>query len=135
MREYEFRGKDLDTGNWVYGDLHTLCDKPHIHTEHTHYPFAGKRVFVDPETVGQYTGWSRRGKYKLYEGDIIGFDDWAFSERQRKKMRHHIGVIEWHNDDGKFVINCGNDGIYEGKDVADPQLLGNIYDNPNLLKV
>jgi len=56
MREIEFRGKDIETGKWVFGDLHTLCDNPHIHTEKSKFPYAGKRSFVIPETIGQFTG-------------------------------------------------------------------------------
>lgn len=71
MREIKFRGRDVKTGEWVYGDLHTLCDKPHIHTEPTAYPFAGRRSFIDPATVGQFTGLHDKNGREIYEGDIV----------------------------------------------------------------
>ena len=49
-------------------------------------------------------------------------------------MKHHVGVIRWSGEYGKYQIEC-NDGYYEGNDIADPQLLGNIHENPELLEL
>ena len=135
-RIIKFRGRDIKTGEFVFGDLETRPKEDFmvIHQYHEDGSYKSQ-VKVDPETVDQFTGWSRKGKFELYGGDVIAFDDWAFSERERKKMRHHVGVIEWSDEYGKWMINCGDDGIYEGNDVADPQLLGNIYENPELLEM
>jgi len=134
-RIIKFRGKDIKTGQFVFGDLETRPREDimviHQYNEDGSYR---SQVKVDPDTVGQFTGWNPLKCGELYDGDIIAFDDWAFNERDRKRMKHHVGVIRWSDEYGKYQIEC-NDGNYEGNDVADPQLLGNIHENPELLEL
>lgn len=62
MQTIKFRGKSLNTGNWVFGDLRQ----------------SGKRKFVEyevnPDTVGQFVGlWDNNGK-EVYEHDYISIN-------------------------------------------------------------
>ena len=126
MRAIKFRGKDLKTGEWVYGDLHTLCDEPHIHTEPTHFPYAGKRSFIDPETVGQFTSLFDKNKKEIYEGDILRIND---DEKGTIEVRFVRGVFAflWNGDlDDELPINAPTHEWAE--------IIGNIHDNPELLK-
>ena len=131
MRQIKFRAQDIASNKWLYGDLRHHKDDVCIFEQGGTKGEQVKRDTIG--TIGQFTGWNPRKCGDLYEGDIIGFDDWAFSERERKKMKHHVGVIEWSDEYGKYLIKC-KDGFYEGNDIADPQLLGNKYDNPELLQ-
>lgn len=126
MRTIKFRGKDLKTGKWVYGDLHTLCDEPHIHTEPTHFPYAGERSFIDPETVGQFTSLFDKNKKEIYEGDILRIND---DEKGTIEVRFVRGVFAflWNGDlDDELPINAPTHEWAE--------IIGNIHDNPELLK-
>ena len=118
MRIIKFRGKDIETGEWVYGDLHVLCDRPHIHTEQTAYPYAGKRSFVDPETIGQFTGLTDKNGKEIYEGDII---------------RHKDMVKPYHviYDEYQFSPNDGFRSLSYPKHW---EVIGNIHDNPELIE-
>ena len=122
MREIKFRAKHGK--EWVYGDLHLLSKMPHIHTD----PFTKKSINI--ETISQYTGLKDKNGKEIYEGDIIrSFDS------NDDAILHYI---VW--EEARFVA------LYKGRyfrskcflkqdwlDEYDKEVIGNIYDNKNLL--
>jgi hypothetical protein len=55
-RTIKFRGKRLDTGEWVYGDLVQTCDTCFVVPDRgTTEIDLSDRTEVDPKTVGQFT--------------------------------------------------------------------------------
>lgn len=146
MREILFRGKDIDNGKWIYGG--------YVHLHKTTYCYAGsddgnndihKIVFermtdwnlpnkymmadVLPETVGQYTGLTDNNGTKIFEGDIlVGFLDEEYPEHET------VAVVEWRKC--MWVThqrNCHPD-LLEESDMDWFEVIGNIHDNPELLK-
>lgn len=127
MCEILFRGKRKDNGEWTYG---YYCPKPYSHfpCEATIFPsetidrdWHGERV--DPSTVGQFTGLEDKLGTKIFEGDIVRYG-------QR-------GAVEYNSGSAQFTLNF-TDSTYEGFDnipFCDCEVLGNIYDNPELLEV
>lgn len=118
MREIKFRGKRLDNGEWVYGGIIFIDGgEPHIFCN-----YGG--VEVDPATVGEYAGLKDKNGKEIYEGDILT-DEFE-----------SIGVVEWR--DGAFVVNFADFDIYQIADCFDDSYqmwsIGNIHDNPELLK-
>lgn len=123
MREILFRGKT--STEWVYGDLRHLNDgRVAIRKDGEIYPYE-----VIPETVGQYTGLNDRNGKKIFEGDIVEGDKKYFT------YTHPYGKVVY--DGGQFVISF--DDVLEdieclGAWANAVEIIGNIHDNPELMK-
>lgn len=126
MRTIKFRGKRIDNGEWIYGDLihhNSIASKTSIVTESVK---DYRDCFVVDYTVGQFTGLHDKYGKEIYEGDIY--------KNVITGMRY---VIEWLNDTSSFISRItGMEYHYwlvRGY-FDDMEYVGNIHDNPELLK-
>ena len=114
------------SGEWVYGDLRLTSREPHIWTD----PYTSH--IINTETIGQYTGLKDKNGKEIYEGDIIGCHNpnikhlIFFNEKQGRFMAALDGDIE--ND---YYGVCGLDN---SRWNATKEVIGNIHDNPDLVK-
>ena len=145
MREILFRGKQIDNGEWVEGYLYKTYDgKYEISNYNADLNIERYTSNVIPETIGQYTGLNDRDGNRIFEGDILQYGDkklvvwwndesfqWQAKEKQEGLCTFdgHRTVGVWNNIDMGWIaaeIPC------VGKMTT--YIIGNIYDNPELLK-
>ncbi len=137
MREILFRGKSVDNDEWLYGHyVHQYGADMIYLPDGVDREYGFDYYHINVETVGQYTSLIDKNGKKIFEGDIILFEDECpanYEYHDCTEMR--CGEIKF--DDGEFyltnriAVNMG-DLIYNGK--LDGVIVGNIHDNPELLE-
>lgn len=145
MREILFRGKTFD-GEWEEGSLHieygeTTADGKR-NLDYRILGMRGECRYVDPETIGQYTGLTANGK-KIFEGDIL----------------HYTGLTTEYDDFCYVVFDCAEfalkfitmdkqtmaknelellplqRGLFDFcRESNSFEVIGNVVDNPELLE-
>lgn len=134
MREILFRGKRLDNGEWIQGDLVQFLPHGVVRIVKQEQPY--KDAEVDLDTVGQYTGLTDRNGKKIFEGDIIKIvPDYDYSDDYSiSKVYSYNGVfcVDYHGDDfDSTALGFLDDYLPDG----DFEVIGNIHDNLELSEV
>jgi uncharacterized phage protein (TIGR01671 family) len=117
-----------------------------------------KLLEVDSETIGQYTGLTDKNGRKIFEGDIVRLFDisvgeivqecGAFGIGCRKQIDYdylasEIAPVTGNNNTPMFCYNDNFVSLWElwwnyneeSDEISVIEVIGNIYDNPELLKV
>ena len=128
MRDIKFRGKQINNGEWVYGDFvhHDGITDIHFQTGDGEAHF----ISVDPETVGQFTGLSDKNGKEIYEGDIC--EAWSQGTKGIGEIKRRIDGLwifypAWQLNEFWGLMPSANGG-------TDVEIIGNVHDNPELME-
>lgn len=145
MRGIRFRGKRVYNGEWTEGYYVCVWGMHLIFTGQIAIDMededAENRIVnheVLPETVGQYTGLTDKNGKKIFEGDIVMFS----RTRNLPNVIPVPEVIRYHKGDCAFQrfpfnisLTVGGGGkLLQPDMMCECEVIGNIYDNPELLK-
>ena len=143
MREILFRAKRADNGEWVEGYYiyhikRTICpigdsvkaeDEQHVIMQDgfSDWNMPRNTVFfnIDPENVCQYTGLKDKNGKRIWENDIVS------GYFNHKKI---TGFIKYGSNAVYYIEREGSYGIHLDNSEDWLEVIGNIFDNPELLK-
>ena len=121
-RKIKFRGRCADT--WRKGDHLTYADGECIKAW---MGSISPEYTVEPDTVGQFTGLYDCSGAEIYEGDICELVDYSYRL-----------LVGWDEYDCRLAFfttngNLSDFGLHSVSHIA-MKVIGNIHDNPELLK-
>ena len=127
MRNIKFRGLRTDGKGWVYGGYfqHTPDEDG---VRYYIFDFNEGAVEVIPESVGQFTGLTDKNGKEIYEGDLIDFGN--------------SNPVEVKFDNGCFnVFNEPLGWDFDSEEIPIKtnlkycEIIGNVFENPDLVKL
>lgn len=154
MREILFRAKRLDNGEWVEGNY--ITDEQGKKKAYIGYIFGVINEMIEdfdiaeviPETICQYTGLKDKNGKRIWENDIVTCEHVKYPEDNLleaypllpdpiKYKRNY--AVEFINTGSNYGYRLRNKSIHfmlTGNVIYNHKIevLGNIFDNPELLK-
>lgn len=144
MREILFRGKWIGNGKWVEGYYCKISETTYAFAEDYernpipvhHYilqeamtdwglPNRFNQYEIDPKTLCQYTGLKDKNGKRIWENDIVS------GKFNYEKI---IGIICYGSNAHYYIERKGMYGIHLDNSEDWLNIVGNIFDNPELLK-
>lgn len=148
-REILFKAKRIDNGEWVEGQYvyitnpltedgkpikHLICNGTNIFND-----------LIDPDTLCQYTGLTDKYGKKIWENDILRYSydyDGSPFLKDGEEIKYRVGAVFWSEWRGSWAVcgrgnkKCTNNDVFKyNRNPNRTEVIGNIFDNPELLEV
>ena len=148
-REILFKAKRIDNGGWVEGQYvyitnsltedgkpikHLICNGTNIFND-----------LIDPDTLCQYTGLTDKNGKKIWENDILRYSydyDGSPFLKDGEEIKYRVGAVFWSEWRGSWAVcvqgnkKCTNNDVFKyNRNPNRTEVIGNIFDNPELLEV
>ena len=143
MRTIKFKGKSVDSSEWVEGYCYEECDNTYIIKDRQKDSILSRNeaVLVDPDTVCQFTGFLDKNGKEIYEGDVLRSDEYPYSCIGDKKRDNYYAVVYYCEEGACFgTVTAKNpssdvggisDGILddvEREKMKNFEVIGNVHD-------
>lgn len=138
MRENLFRGKREIDKRWIEGNF--ITDEKDKSKAYIGYLFGVDDdgtvhdtdiTEVIPETVCQYTGYKDDTGKKIFEGDIVAFQDMTSTESGYSEM-DCCGKVGYDEEEACFYVT-DRLSAESWEVLGECHIIGNIFDNPELI--
>lgn len=133
MRKIKFRAKAIGSGRWLYGDLvwtGSQRTEPHIIEDWS--ADEDSATSVDEHTLGMNTGLFDKNHKEIFLGDILAHNEVVIghvTEWPGQYMLMYYPFIGFTYNSEVLLRR-----ILLNKYGGDVEIVGNIYDNPELVK-
>ena len=133
-REILFRGKRADNGEWIEGyflpgnERQSLRPCIFVYLPETQ---SFECFDIDIDTLGEYTSLTDKNGTRIFEKDIVKYKETGLNAFGKMETRETKSIVKYNAP----CFSPFETDLYEDYVMPEEtEVIGNIYDNPELLK-